>query len=209
MPACRDHREDAFGERLVDIRPAVQRTLDEAPVMGLDRGCRALAAHRPAQPLGLPCGEAGEGHRHLDHAPHGIGQTRAEILLRQTDSDSLKIIVERGGEIGHGRIDRGRVARIETGHDVQQQRGVFRGARHRSSLIERGRERDHPIARHASVRRLEAGEIRERRRLADRAAGVGAGRGGRQTRGDRRGRTAGAASGNPFGIPRIFYRAII
>ena len=36
-------------------------------VVGLDRRLRALAAHRPAQPLGLARREAGEGLRDLDH----------------------------------------------------------------------------------------------------------------------------------------------
>ena len=49
-----DHRPHALGQRLVDVGPLGHRALDEAAVVGLDRLRRALAAHRAAQPLGLP-----------------------------------------------------------------------------------------------------------------------------------------------------------
>ena len=61
-----DHRPHALGQRLVDVGPLRHRALDEAAVMDLDRLGRALAAHRPAQALGLSRREAREGHRDLD-----------------------------------------------------------------------------------------------------------------------------------------------
>ena len=48
-----DHLVDALRHVRGDPVGAL-RTLDEAPVVGLDRRLRALAAHRPPQPLGLP-----------------------------------------------------------------------------------------------------------------------------------------------------------
>ena len=50
----------------------------------MHRLLRALAAHRPAQTLGLPGAEAGQGHGHLDHLilegdrPERVGEDRLE-----------------------------------------------------------------------------------------------------------------------------------
>ncbi len=61
--------------------------LDEAPVVGLDRLQRALAAHRPAQALRLGGGEAGEGDRHfedlllVDDRAERLGQHRPQRLV--------------------------------------------------------------------------------------------------------------------------------
>ena len=63
----RDHLEDLLGELLADVGVLGHRALDEAAVVGLDRLRRALAAHRPAQPLGLPDAEARERLRDLEH----------------------------------------------------------------------------------------------------------------------------------------------
>ena len=61
-----DHRVDPLGGLRVDpVRR--RRPVDEALVVGRDRRLRALAAHRPPQPLRLPGREAGERHRDLDH----------------------------------------------------------------------------------------------------------------------------------------------
>ena len=46
---------------------ALDRTGQELLLVGAQGGLRALAAHRPAQPLGLPGAKAGKGHRHLEH----------------------------------------------------------------------------------------------------------------------------------------------
>ena len=61
-----DHRVHALGRlRVGPVR--ARGALDEALVVGLDRRRRALAAHRPAQPLRLARREARERHRDLDH----------------------------------------------------------------------------------------------------------------------------------------------
>ena len=61
-----DHRVHALGGLRVGAVGA-RRALDEALVERLDRRLRALAAHRPAQPLRLTRREARERHRDLDH----------------------------------------------------------------------------------------------------------------------------------------------
>jgi hypothetical protein len=99
-------------------------------------------------------------------------------------------------------LERGRIARVEAGHGVQQQRAVFGALGHRPGLVEAGGEGDHAVARDHAVGRLEAGEAAQGRRLADRAAGVGAGGGRRQACGDRRGRAARGAAGHAGRCPR-------
>ena len=46
---------------------ALDRAGQELLLVGAQGGLRALAAHRPPQPLGLAGAKAGEGHRHLEH----------------------------------------------------------------------------------------------------------------------------------------------
>ena len=97
----------------------------------------------------------------------------------------------------------GRIARIEAAHRAEQQRAVLGAARERAGLIEARRERDHAVARADAVRRLDPGDAGEARRLADRAAGVGAGRGRQQARRHRSGRAARRAAGHAARVPRI------
>ena len=82
----------------------------------------------------------------------------------------------------------------------QHERAVAHGARHRARLIERGRERDDAPARAAAIGRLHADDAAESGRLADRAAGIGAGRGEAQTGGHRRRRAARAAAGHQIPV---------
>ena len=56
---------DVVRELLVDA--LAQRPFDEPRPQRLDRLLAPLAAHRPAQRLGLADGEAGERHRHFQH----------------------------------------------------------------------------------------------------------------------------------------------
>ena len=88
-------------------------------------------------------------------------------------------------------------------HRREQQRGVGDVAGQRPALVERGGEGDHPVARDRAVGRLQADDPAERGRLADRAAGVGADRAGREAAGDGRGRAAGGAAGHPLAVPGV------
>src|SRR3546814_4894803 len=78
---------------------------------------------------------------------------------------------------------------------------LFRSTR----LIQRGSEGDDTPARTAAVGGLDAGNAGERGRLADRAAGVGAGRSRHDPRGDRSRGTAAGAAGRERS--RIAFRA--
>ena len=66
----------------------------------------------------------------------------------------------------------------------QQQRAVGDVARERARLVERGGERDHPVAADRAVGRLHADDPAQRGGLADRAAGVGPDRPRRGAGGD-------------------------
>ena len=114
--------------------------------------------------------------------------------------------------LGAGQLDaardpgRGRVARVATLHRAQHQGRVGDRPGQRAALIERGGEGDHPVAGDRAVGRLQADDPAERRRLADRAAGVGADRAGRQATGHRGGRAARGAAGHAVGVPGVAHR---
>jgi hypothetical protein len=72
----------------------------------------------------------------------------------------------------------------------------------------RGSEGDHPVARAAPVGGLDAGDAGEAGRLADRAAGVGAGGRRQQARGHRRRAAARRAAGHPARVPGVVDRAV-
>ena len=90
--------------------------------------------------------------------------------------------------------------------DGQQQGGVGDVAGQRPALVERGGEGDHPVARDRAVGRLQADDPAERGGLADRAAGVGADRPGRQAAGHRRGRATRGAARHPLPVPGVEHR---
>ena len=104
--------------------------------------------------------------------------------------------------------DRGRVAGVAALQRRQQQRRVGDVAGQRPALVERGGEGDHPVARDRAVGRLQADDPAERGGLADRAAGVGADRPGRQAAGDGRGRAARGAAGHPPAVPGVEHRPV-
>ena len=74
-------------------------------------------------------------------------------------------------------------------------------------LVQRRRERDHAVARAGAVGRLEADDPAQRRRLADRATGVGADRPRRQSGGDRGRAAARRAARHAPAVPRVQHRA--
>ena len=104
---------------------------------------------------------------------------------------------------GRGLVERRGVAAVVAADDLEQQRGVRDGRRERTDLIEAAGERDEPVARHAAVGRLHADDAAQRRRLADRAAGVAAERQRGEAGGDRRRAAAARAAGDPGRVVRV------
>jgi hypothetical protein len=135
---------------------------------------------------------------------HALG----EELLRQADAQAGERACSRSRGVVLGRaLQAGGVARVEAGHAPQQQGAVLGAPRHRPALVERGGEGDHAVARHHAVGRLDAGDAAQGGRLADRAAGVGAGGAGA-----RRAATAAAEPpeeppGTAAGVPGVLHRA--
>jgi hypothetical protein len=105
-----------------------------------------------------------------------------------------------------GGAARERRRRRRAGDRVEDQRAVLCGPRQGSGLGQCERHRHDAVARHQAARRLEARDAAERRRLADRAAGIRADAAGGKTCGDRRRSTAARAAGNARRVPRIARR---
>ena len=92
--------------------------------------------------------------------------------------------------VRHRQIDAGRIQRIVARHRLQHDRAVAHRARHRPRLIERRRKRDDAPARTPPIGRLDPGDAGNRRRLTNRATGIGARRTKHQPPRDRRRRSA-------------------
>ena len=106
-------------------------------------------------------------------------------------------------QFGAGSRVRGGVVRVVAGDHAEQERRVGAGAGDRADLVERARERDQPVARDAPVGRLQPDDTAQCRRLADRAAGVGAERRGHEARRDRGRAAARRAARNARRVPGI------
>ena len=102
--------------------------------------------------------------------------------------------VERRLVVRHRHVHRGGVLGVEARHRAQQDGAIAHRARERPGLVERGGVGDDAPARAASIGRLDADDAGEGCGLADRAAGIGAGRAGAQAGRDGRGRAAGRAA---------------
>ncbi len=89
------------------------------------------------------------------------------------------------------------------GHGREEVGGVLHGPRERADLVERRAEGEQAVARDAAVGRLEADDAAQRRRLADRAAGVGAERDRREAGRDRDRRAAARSARDAIERPRV------
>ena len=137
---------------------------------------------RRAQRLILPDGRI-DGGLHLRVHPG-----RQLEFLGDADAQPFHGLLQIGQIIGHGRRNAGGVLGIVPADDVHEQRGVGDGPAERADLVERAGEGDQPIPADAAVGGLETDQAAQRRRLADRAAGVGAERRAAHPRRQRRGR---------------------
>ena len=142
---------------------------------------------------------------------HVLGQALAEILARHADAQARQGLIQVARKIfRHAALFRrqaGRVALVEAGHGGEQQGAVFGRAGHRAALVQRRGKGDHAEARHAAIRRLDAGDAAKSGRLADRAARVGAG--GRWRQAGRHGGSRAARGTARHGrlVPRVLHGA--
>ena len=121
------------------------------------------------------------------------------------NSDALALEIARQTRFlfRHRQIERGRILGVEPAHHFEQDRAVAHRLGHRPGLVERARERDDPPARAAAIGRLDPANAGEGGRLADRAAGVGAGNARREPRRDRRRRSARRSAGGQRRIAAV------
>ena len=141
----------------------------------------------------------GQRQRPLERLAHARFQLPAGSLGSRPAAPTARPGARRRGAPRAGRdrlgeLQRGRIAGVLPDHLPEQQRRVADVARQRPSLVQRGGERDHPVARDRAVGRLQPDDPAQRRRLADRAAGVRAQRPRREAGRDRRGAAAGGAA---------------
>ena len=152
-------------------------------------------------------GGAEGGKRFLDSMGHLRVETGPEVGRHPSDPHTLQRPIEIGAIRRHRRLQRRRVTGVVAGDRLEQQRAVGGGAGHRADLIEARGEGHQPAAADAAIGRFQPRDPAQPRRLADRAARVGADRHRRHV-----GRHAcrRAATGAPRGagqVPGIVDRA--
>src|SRR5690606_11549663 len=107
----------------------------------------------------------------LDLLRHAVNA----VLRRDADLEALDRLADGGLLVRNRQVDGSRVLGIDRSHRLQQDRGITDIAGDRAGLVQRRGEGNSAPARAAAISRLEADGTGERRRLADRAAGVGRG----------------------------------
>ena len=142
----------------------------------------------------------------LQRAVERLAHTRLHALGQQIgghpDGHAAQVVT-----LGHGdrlrQLHRGRVAVIPAGDHLQRQRRVAHRQRERADLVERAAEGDQAMARDGAVCGLHPDHPAERRRLPDRAAGVGAQRERGQPGGHGRRRAAARPARHHARVPRV------
>ena len=146
--------------------------------------------------------------QHVDRRAHALLDRRIEPRVEEFASRPTRRPLSGWLQLGRRSPAPARSTLVESrgskpGHGLEQQRGILGRARQHARLVEARGERDHAVARHAAVGRLDAREVGQRRRLADRAAGVGAGGRGREAGRHGGGRAARRAAGHALEVPGV------
>ncbi len=131
------------------------------------------------------------------------------MLSRQADSQTVQRRLQAFGKILGVALQASRVAFVETRHGGEQKRRVGGARAHGAALIQARRESDHAVAGDAAVGGLDPGDSRERSRLADGAAGIGAGGERNQPRRHRRRGAARGSAGHAVQSPGVAHRTVI
>jgi hypothetical protein len=148
------------------------------------------------------------GDGFLDGLGGVAAQARAEELPGQADPQAGQGFGQVAGVILLLPLQAGGIPRVEARHDVEQQGAVLGGLRHGAALVQGGGEGDHAVAGHHAVGGFQAGDAAQGRRLADGAAGVGAGGRRGQARGNAGRAAAGGTARHPGGIPGVLHRTV-
>ena len=208
-------RQEALGglEIPADIRPEVGPPL--GPVVPQGRrllGREGVGDAELCRPLHVDLDDPRPGlAQRLDTAPCRRrdvgGGVLEEVALGDADRQPVDAARHRLPPAldGHGR--RPRVARRLACHDLELERALGHRPRHRAAVVERRAEHADPGQAHAAEGRLQADDAAARRRAADRAAGVGARRGGDHSRCQRGRRAAARAAWHARVVVRVLARA--
>jgi hypothetical protein len=95
-----------------------------------------------------------------------------EEVAHHADAQALHTVADAGGEVGDWPVDAGRIFRIVAGHGLQQQGAIFNCPGHRTRMVHAERKRQHARTADQAIGGLDAGDAAQRRRTADRAAGI-------------------------------------
>ena len=134
---------------------------------------------------------------------HRWRRALGEKLPRQADLQTANRLAERARVVLALALERSRITCVKPGHDIQHQGKILSVAGHRPPLIEARGKSDHSVARDDPVGRLEPANAGKRGRLAYRAAGIGPGGAGRETRRDGGSRSPRAAARHSGLIPGV------
>src|SRR5438067_194803 len=129
-------------------------------------------------------------------------------MMDDADLHALDAAAEPRRIVGDRPVGARRIARVVAGEDLQHQRAILGGPRHRADVVEAECRRGDPGAADETVGRLDAGDAAQRGGPADRAAGVGADAAENETGRDAGAGAAAAAGGEVVGIPWVARRRL-
>ena len=118
---------------------------------------------------------AERGDRRVDAALRAVAHLVVQLveMVDHADAQALDAATELRGVVRDRSRRAGRIARIVAGERLQHQRAVLGGPCHRPDMVQREGRRCDAGAADQPIGRLDAGDAAQRRRAADRAAGVG------------------------------------
>ena len=159
--------------------------------------------------------DAGLLHPRPERAKHGVGlvERRAHLgrhrevffvkMTQDADPQSPDIAGQRGAVIGDRAIGARRVLGVVPGQRLQHDRAILDRPGHRAGMVKSEGIGINAGPADEAVGRLQSDDAAQRRRTADRPAGVGPHRAGHKSRGDRRAGTARRAAGEMLAVPRV------
>src|SRR5256886_12919886 len=171
------HARPEVGAEVLGPRDQVLLVDAEDLALGDDDLHVEVAGERPDVTVGELGAEPAQNverrvHRLLDVV--GGGDVLFPVMAEDADLEAAQILAERLAIRGDRPPDTARVLRVVPGQRLQRQRAVLDGPRQGAAVVERVGVRDDAGPAHQAERRHEPDDAAERRRPADRSAGIGA-----------------------------------
>jgi hypothetical protein len=127
----------------------------------------------------------------------------AHPILDEAEAQAAHTALQLGPVIRHRHVLAAGVLRVEAGDRLQKQRDILGAAAERADMIHRECVGEDTAPADPPVGRLQPRDAADRRRAADRAAGIGADRGRHEPRRHRRAGAARRAARQMAGVPRV------